>query len=143
MERLAAGKGRVRARPRVDWSFPMADNVIGLLLQVRYPGVSGEVTAFDYDSRDNPGSTPPPTLNQLPPVVRVTLVMIDEESAARLAAEYGDQPPPLLPDAEWFKEVDAFETDLGRWEEKLKTLKVRYQVLSADVHLRGAKWSSH
>ncbi len=138
----ASGMGWLRAAA-AGWSFPMADNVIGLLLRVRHPSPSGDVVAFGYDSRAFPGATPPPTLHQLPPVISVTVVMMDEESATRLAAQHGGEPPPVLPDPDWFDTEAEFEDDLGQWEEKLAGLKIRYQVLSADVPLRGAKWSSH
>jgi len=128
-----------------DWSFPMAENIIGLILRVRYPDGSGNAETYDYDSRAGIGSNSPPvTMHQLPPVISVTLVAIDEDSARRLAEKYGDTMPPILPAADAFISADRYEDDLSNWEEALKKfpLKIDYRILTADVYLRGAKWSS-
>jgi len=128
-----------------DWSFPMVENVIALILRVRYPSGGGQVMSYDYNSRTGMSANPPPvTLHQLPPVVSVTLVVIDEDSAMRLASKYGDTPPPILPDAGTFVSADQYEDDLAQWKLKLQAFnpKIEYRILSSDVYLRGAKWSS-
>lgn len=131
-----------------DHAFPMVDNVIGLVLRATYPTASGERTDYGYDSRDdgnNPGN-PPPNFHQLPPSIRVVMVVIDEDSARRLAAAYGSSAPPIMPvPASRFTDPSAFEGDLEAWEEQLKNFnpKVDYRVLTADIPLRGAKWSSN
>ena len=127
-----------------EWSFPMAENVIGLILRVRYPDGSGNATVYAYDSRAGAGANPPPlTLHQLPPVISVTLVVIDEDSARRLADRYGDEAPPILPAEEEFVTADQYENDLSQWELRLKDVrpKINYRIFSSDVYLRGAKWS--
>jgi len=52
--------------------------------------------------------------------------------------------PPILPAADAFISADRYEDDLSNWEEALKKfpLKIDYRILTADVYLRGAKWSS-
>lgn len=123
------------------WSFPLAENVIGIIIRAKYPSGSGEVVSYQYDSRAT--STPPPvTLHQLPPVLSITMVMMDEASAVRLADAYGDQPPPILPEAGTFQEIANFESDLSAWEGELRALNIQYKIFSAEVYIRGAKWSS-
>ncbi len=128
-----------------DWSFPMAENVIGLILRVRYPDGSGNTETYNYNSRDGVGSNSPPiTMHQLPPVISVTLVVIDENTALRLADKYGDAMPPILPPTNAFTSDGRYEDDLSEWEDKLKlfTTKIDYRILTAEVYLRGTKWSS-
>jgi len=130
----------------LNWSFPMADNVIGLILRVKYPGPVGSAGLYSYDSRLNPTpSNPPATFNQLPPVISTTLVVIDEDSARRLAAKFGESPPPILPDPTAFLDPAEYEKDISDWEVKLQSFvpKISSRVLTADIHLRGAKWSSN
>ena len=130
----------------LNWSFPMADNVIGMILRVKYPDASGTTVTYSYDSRLNPSpSNPPTTLHQLPPVISATLMVIDEDSARRLAQKFGQSQPGILPISGAFLDPDLYEKDIGDWEDKLKNFnpKVSYRVLSADIHLRGAKWSSN
>jgi len=130
----------------LNWSFPMADNVVGMILRVKYPDAGGTTTEYAYDSRLNPTpANPPPTLHQLPPVISVTLMVIDEDSASRLADKFGQARPDILPESTAFSNPNSYETDLANWENKLQTFnpKITYRVLSTDIHLRGAKWSSY
>lgn len=129
-----------------NWSFSMADNVIGLILRVKDPDTS--VVSYSYDSRpatypDDPPA-PSPADNQLPPVVSATLVVIDEDSARRLAEKFGNDPPPVLPDSGAFSIPANYEEDIAHWEAKLKGFapKIAYRIFTADIPLRGAKWSS-
>jgi hypothetical protein len=72
------------------------------------------------------------------------MVVLDEDSARRLAEIHGDSPPPVLPDDEAFQDPDTFDEDLADWESKLQGLspRVNYRILTADIPIRGAKWSS-
>ena len=109
---------------------------------------------FQYDSTfDTQAANPTadPNLNpknQLPPVVQVTLVAIDEASALRML------------DADWtalsakveglFQDASQFDTDLRKQpggavdnslESYLISHKLGYRIFTANVSLRGAKWS--
>ena len=122
----------------LNWSFPMADNVIGLILRVKYPVAGGSTVVSTYDSRLNPNpNLPPATFNQLPPVISATLVVIDESSARRL--ENGANPPAILPDPPAFLLPGQYDQDISDWETKLQNFvpKIAYRVLSADIHLRS------
>lgn len=130
-----------------DNSFPMVDNVIGLILRAHYPTSSGNQTDYAFDSRNDGGSpaNPPPNFNQLPPSVSVTMVVIDEDSAQRLAAKYGQTAPPVGPPSPpRFTNPSDYDSDLAAWENQLKsfTPKINYRILTAKIPIRGAKWSS-
>ncbi|HRJ72547.1 MAG TPA: Verru_Chthon cassette protein C [Terrimicrobiaceae bacterium] len=129
-------------------AFPMVDNVIGLILRANYPTSSGERSDYAYDSRDDGGSPadPPPNFHQLPPRVSVTMVVIDEDSARRLAGIYGDTAPPIGPEpSTLFTTPAQYESDLIAWENQLKSFnpRINYRILTAEIPIRGAKWSSN
>lgn len=131
-----------------DWSFPMVDNVIGLIIRVKYPTPGGEGVAYEYDSRDGSPSNPQPNYHQLPPVVAVTMVAIDEDSARRLAEKFGSEMPPILPAAGTFANPAEYENDLRDWEMLLRgedssgLPQITYRLLNAEIPIRGARWSS-
>ena len=89
--------------------------------------------------------------NQLPPVVQVTMVAIDELSAQRLASAYpsaanlGLDSSLLFQDAT--KLVDNPATpepddgDLHTFEQMLVKNHLTYRIFTANVGIRGAKWS--
>lgn len=88
------------------------------------------------------------TRNQLPPVVQVTLVAIDEQSALRLSPRGHEE----LVDAVQtkFTKASKFNTDLAlnqdladdaTLENKLVSMKVNYRVFTTNVPIKSAKWS--
>lgn len=118
----------------------LADNVILLAIIPRRSAFDsgGALTSdFEYDSRRASGTEVQlPTENQLPPVVEVILVAIDESAAQRL----GDSGVAELSGR--FTQTAQFESDLGQLEAALKSRKFRYRVFRATVAIRGAKWSA-
>jgi uncharacterized protein (TIGR02599 family) len=125
-----------------DVGFPIASNVLALILWPRLPVVqdsagddlSGD---FAYDSRQ--GSAIQKA--QLPPSVQVTMIVTDEASASRLAS--GSAAPAAITSAftNRFQDVTRFESDLEAVRAALTAAKVNHQVLSSSVTLREAKWS--
>jgi uncharacterized protein (TIGR02599 family) len=119
-------------------SYPVADNIIGLILRANYTSTSSSGSTnhgdYEYDTRNFSQAI---TYNQLPPSVSVTMIMIDEDSAIRLAAQYGASAPPIIPPPD-------DQHDLQKWENLLNnfTPKINYRIFTADVPIRGAKWSS-
>jgi len=138
--------------PELSWlrdnlaahSLPITENVVALVFRAKYPDGAAEAEAYEYDSANESHSA---THHQLPPVVTVTMVVIDEASAARLQAHYGSTPPDLqiddLFDGSGKIPSGRYDSDLQRLEEKLKECSVplNYRIFSADVALRGARWS--
>ena len=119
----------------------LAENVIGLVLLAEYPDANGTIIpSYLYDSRDD---TTPQSLHQLPPRIRVTMVVIDESSAIRLAEKYSAAAPPIQPDATWFQDPQEFGADLDLWENRLKSAspKINYRIFTATVIIQNAKWS--
>lgn len=142
--------------PKTPNAHVLAENVIALVIQPMLspedekeldspPSVPGTALApsYFYDStKSNPiGAINP--LHQLPPVVRVTMVAIDEPSAVRLANGSN------MPD---FELADLFKTDVSKssenYDRDLETLQATlaqkrcsFRVFTTNVVIRGAKWS--
>jgi uncharacterized protein (TIGR02599 family) len=73
------------------------------------------------------------------------MVVIDEDSARRLEEKYHTSAPPITPTpATRFTIPDNYESDLAAWETQLKAFqpKIAYRILTAEIPIRGAKWSS-
>lgn len=146
----------------------LADNVVALIIlpkltpQDELARVTKTPTAaplaenYVYDSYATNADPDINPKNQLPPVVQVTMVAIDEVSAARLAASSEN-----VDDLRKKLNVDAFFTDstkladqadetagdLTNFQAKLngltdaRDLKLTHRVFTTNVSIRGAKWS--
>ena len=88
------------------------------------------------------------TRNQLPPVVQVTLVAIDEQSAGRISPSGHAELAELVKGK--FKKASDYSADLSlnnelpngaTLENKLVSMKVNYRVFTTNVPIRSAKWS--
>jgi uncharacterized protein (TIGR02599 family) len=138
----------------------LAENVIALAIIPRLSptedptGASLVKTDYNYDSRaaksysatSATGTTMSgTTLHQLPPLVEVVMVAIDETSAQRLAAEFGTNPPDLDQE-ELFKTISDIadvDADLDKLEKTLVDRKLNYRIYRSVVGIRGAKWSAN
>jgi len=153
----------------------LAENVIALMiLPQRSPndpappaGPAELAPNYIYDTQAslNPNSVSAQlqttTSNQLPPVVQVTMVAIDEASAARLQVANNTTMPTFKDSAylpgglsSLFQTAstpagitaqqygDQFRTDLGTLEKALVHLHITYKVYSTNVSILQAKWSN-
>lgn len=89
--------------------------------------------------------------NQLPPVVQVVMVAIDEPSARNIEDRYGTQPFMGLDYSRYFTNPTTLEDDpntpqpndgdISVLESMLAAKRASYRVFSTNVSIRGAKWS--
>jgi len=118
--------------------------------------------SYSYDSLYNATNAPPQiaTANQLPPMVKVVMVAIDEASAIKLAAVNAganSTAPPDLGQSSLFSNPSKLFTsggvkgDLDKFQDVLNavpgnvisnTLKLNYYIFQTDVIIRGAKWTN-
>lgn len=77
--------------------------------------------------------------NQLPPLVRVTMIAIDEVSALRLGSAGHDEISAML--STKFAAANQYSTDLANVEQWLSGRSVSHRVFTTTVNLRNAKWS--
>jgi len=119
---------------------------------------------YDYDSKKTSNYTPAPPAsdtslaleeinpkNQLPPLVQVGMVAIDEISARNLARVNHGLPDLGLKTSDLFLQANSLDTgavthqqqdgDLSKFEQRLIAAKVSYRFYMSNVAIRGAKWS--
>lgn len=128
---------------------PIADNIVLMIAWPRKspkddPDGSALTTDFSYDSRQGATSTPQPeTANQLPPTVQLTMVAIDEASAARLCT--GESEPADLKNLGNIFTVSkesSFSGTSGQLQTlktKLDSLRINYKIFTAVVPIRESK----
>jgi uncharacterized protein (TIGR02599 family) len=140
----------------------LADNVVALVLLpkltpqdelarvTKNPSAAPLAGNYFYDST---GTDPDPEINpknQLPPVVQVTMVAIDEVSAARIAAisQTANQLRQNLKVDGFFADstkladqVTGTAGDLTKFQAELNKLRLTHRVFTTNVSIRGAKWS--
>ena len=136
----------------------LAENVIVALFQPKRsdkeyalsPGLPPLAKNYAYDSQPKMPSTSV-ARHQLPPLVDVTLVAIDEASATRLQAEYGQSPPldgilggqklfTTTPDT---NDPTAYEADLEKLKTALIAKNINYRIFNTEVIIRSSKWSEN
>jgi len=95
-------------------------------------------TDYEYDSRaaGASASVQSPTYNQLPPLIEIILVAIDEKSARRMEEQNLQIPPSL------FSQAPMIESDLVTLENFLNQNRLVYRTFRTMVPLRNSKWSS-
>lgn len=128
----------------VNEARPIADNVIAIVLRPQDPATlisspnSSPNDAYSYDSTAGALNNPQPiTANQLPPVVQVTLIAIDETSAKR--TEGASVVSSALNGK--FTIASAYDADLKSVENALSTANINYRVFSSAVPIRESKWT--
>jgi uncharacterized protein (TIGR02599 family) len=90
--------------------------------------------------------------HQLPPILRIVMVVIDEVSAQRLEAGSSIPPGLDLRNAGLFQDAGRLDADIAAVEDLCNakpgnvtgnTLKLNYQVFTTDILMREAKWSNN
>lgn len=131
----------------------VAENVIALIVSPKAPeGLLGDPTEiapdYIYDTRAHLGATTTSdyatdrSRNQLPPLLQITMVVIDESSAIRLDDQAGeDATAPDFGLGSLFQTATDFDTDMATFQENLVNAGMRFRVFSSVVRLRNARWS--
>lgn len=141
--------------PPLAPTFAVADNILALIVRPKVanptpnaPLATEIAPNYAYDSKlyFTPVTSDIAKLskNQLPPLVQVTLVAIDSDSADRLALQYGSSPPPLVEVSNQtglFDDVLNYDRDLATLQTTLQNRRITYRTFVTDVSLPGAKWS--
>jgi uncharacterized protein (TIGR02599 family) len=138
----------------------LAENVIALVIIPRLSstedptGAALVKTDYNYDSRTAKSysatsasgtSMSGTTLHQLPPLVEVIMVVIDETSAQRLAEQNGTTEPDFG-QKDLFKTISSstnVDADIDTLEKNLIDKKLNYRIYRSVVGIRGAKWSAN
>ena len=132
----------------------VADNIVAMILHPREAdekhGTTQVELAPDYhfDSRrfqwGGKGKEASATKHQLPPVIDVTFVAVDEVSFNRFCSVEGiksaEEDPEFL-DKDMFKKVKDFQKDLKALTDKLTKKKLDYRVFNSSIRIRESKWT--
>jgi uncharacterized protein (TIGR02599 family) len=128
-----------------DSASSIADNVICLIIWPRRspeddPSGLALASNFAYDSRagalDNPQ---PETANQLPPTLQLTIVAMDEASAARFCVS--STPPAEITNSlsNLFLSADKYAEDLTTLEGRLAANRINFRTFTQTVPIRESK----
>jgi uncharacterized protein (TIGR02599 family) len=143
----------------------VADNILLLVLSPRVSAETARVSkqpeywiapSYTYNSLDVNNATPAVdkvsvsagsavqgTQHLLPPVIAVTMIALDEVSAARWAELNGNKPIDFLAQAGApFSDASAYNEDLNALEAWLTAQKLHFETFSSSVVLRNARWDS-
>lgn len=125
-------------------AYPVADNVVALIIwPAQENGQATSLNSYHYDTRYQAGFYPQPvTANQLPPMLQVTMVAIDEASAMRLGSGLRTAIEGALDGLFSDNPATKFQTDLETLESRLVEAKVDYRVFHSSIPMKEAKWSS-
>ena len=124
----------------------LAANIVALIFIARDPDNAVLTTDYGYDSSPDGRFPQSLSVHQLPPNIQVTMVAIDEASAARL--DTGATPPDLGL-AGLFTTVGdvtneanpGYAQDLQTLGSRLAAKHINYRVFTTTVSVRGAKWN--
>ena len=103
------------------------------------PDYKYDSTGANADARLNPKS-------QLPPIVQVTMVAIDEKSAESLQLDSSKWDllglsSKFTRTADFTKDMSLDSPQADSLEKKLVSLRAQYRIFTTNVHIRAAKWS--
>lgn len=125
----------------------LAENVVAFVVRPRLSKRDEQTTgktlvkgSYYYDSTATLSDPDINPKNQLPPIVEVTMVAIDELSASRLAS--GSKLPAF--DAQLdslFVDPAKFDADLEALQTSLTNQRISNRIFTSSVSIRGAKWS--
>ena len=121
---------------------------MALIFIARDPDNAVLTTDYGYDSSPDGRFPQSLSVHQLPPTIQVTMVAIDEASAARL--DTGATPPDLGL-AGLFTTVGdvtneanpGYAQDLQTLGSRLAAKHINYRVFTTTVSVRGAKWNQN
>jgi uncharacterized protein (TIGR02599 family) len=148
--------------PNVRPASVLADNILFLVLRPKRsdkeydmanPKPKAIAPDYTYDSRPLPNISPAqmpnyPSRHQLPPIVAVTLVAIDETSASRLEQRFGTTPPlqglginNLFQNETDTNNPTQYQADLETLKSVLTQNRVTFRIFETEVMLRSSKWT--
>ena len=135
---------------------PIAENIVAMIIQPR-ESASANATKkpedlapdYLYDTRRWQWSTATAaeskrTRHQLPPILDISFIVVDESSFANFAVRTGIEDvasdPKLVPDS-LFTKGNKLTKDFEEIEERLTKLRLEYRIFSSTIRLRESKWT--
>lgn len=136
---IYTASGRDWFSTNTNYAATVADNVIALIVRAQDPSATTPDISSDYsyDSTLNSTNNPQPTTaNQLPPVLQITMVAIDEASAARID-------PSVVTTALTgkFGTTTNYDSDISQLESDLLKAGYDCRIFVSAVPIRESKWT--
>jgi uncharacterized protein (TIGR02599 family) len=130
---------------------PLAENIIAFVIRVPATndtsGYSTNATNYNWDSLTTWSSgNQSAQMHQLPPLVNVTMVAVEEAAVNRLAgtinnASAASSAMGIPAPSTLFTNASSYDSDLARLEGALSTNNIPYRTFTTTVPLRGSRWS--
>jgi len=129
---------------------PLAENIIAFVIRVpstNSSGYSTNATNYNWDSLAAWTATNQPAqMHQLPPLVNVTMVAVEEAAVNRLAgtinnASDASSAMGITNFSTLFTDDAQYDADLLRLETALSGKNIPYRTFTTTVPLRGSRWS--
>ena len=120
----------------------LATNIVALIIWPKDPQNISLTTDYNYDTSPTGSSPQPNSEHQLPPILQVTMVAIDDASAVRLAEANATAMPAFI-ETQWFTQSNQarFDEDMTALKAKLSAEKLNYRIFTSNISISGAKWS--
>ena len=96
---------------------------------------------YSYDSTGTNAIAQLNPKNQLPPVVQLTMIAMDDKSADKLDLDSTKADIFGIAKANLFADTRKLSDDLATLEGTLVAKRLRYRIFTTNVHIRAAKWS--
>ena len=130
----------------------VAENVIALIITPRLAKAeelplqtnathSPLAPLYSYDSTGTNATAQLNPKNQLPPVVQLTMIAIDDKSAEKLDLDSTKADVFGIVKSKLFADTRKLTADLATLEGTLGRKHLRYRIFTTNVHIRAAKWS--
>lgn len=129
----------------------LAENVIVLVVLPKEPDSVEAALApsqrigasYTYDSRTAwTGTSQPAPMNQLCPVIKLAMVVMDETSARRLQGDSTAPPDLGFSYAGLFTEAAQLDADLQTVTDALSARRIGHRVFQTEIPLRSARWTT-
>lgn len=131
-------------------AWQLAENIVAMVINPKRSaqdataagGALNLTTNYEYDSRTREiwsGGNQPSTQHQLPPIVEVILVAVDEATFARLG-DVALPGPPLLAGS-LFTDPARVTADLDAFQATLQSKALKSTLFRTEIPIRAAKWS--
>jgi len=106
-----------------------------------YSSTGLDSTGAKLSTDSNPSLDP---VNQLPPIIQVTMVAVDETSFNRLMPAVSGTQVPAMPNlglSTLFQDATKYQADLAQFQSNLLTSKLNFRVFTTNISLKAARWS--
>ena len=130
--------------------LPLAENIIAFVIRVpstNSSGYSTNATNYGWNSLTPWSSgSQPAQMHQLPPLVNITMVAVEEAAVNRLAgtinnASDASRAMGISNFSTLFTDEAQYDADLLRLETALSAKNIPYRTFTTTVPLRGSRWS--